>query len=223
MRVTAAMSSWNWMIGHLKERGLSPAGISCAMVLIALEQAVSGQPDSRARPDVPGGPHARGAAPTRGLRGVGGPVWAGLIPTSALFQGLRRLVVRGLVRARRSSSDACLSGTAAAPEVGPLPPGMPGRPSFRDAGRMTLSVLIVDDSHAFREISRRLLERQGLEVVGTAETLAEAVTRVAALRPRVALVDINLGRESGFDVARDRPQRRGPRYGGHPHVDPFRE
>jgi DNA-binding NarL/FixJ family response regulator len=67
---------------------------------------------------------------------------------------------------------------------------------------VTLSVLIADDSQAFREISRRLLERQGLEVVGTAETLAEAVTKVAALRPRVALVDINLGRESGFDVAR---------------------
>ena len=67
---------------------------------------------------------------------------------------------------------------------------------------MTLSVLIVDDSQAFREVARRLLERQGLEVVGTAATSAEAVAQVAALHPRVALVDINLAGESGFEVTR---------------------
>ena len=67
---------------------------------------------------------------------------------------------------------------------------------------MTLSVFIVDDSQAFREVARRLLERQGLEVVGTAATSAEAVAQVAALHPRVALVDINLAGESGFEVTR---------------------
>ena len=67
---------------------------------------------------------------------------------------------------------------------------------------MTLSILIVDDSQAFREVARRLLERQGLQVVGTAATSEEAVAQVAALHPRVALVDINLARESGFEVTR---------------------
>jgi DNA-binding NarL/FixJ family response regulator len=67
---------------------------------------------------------------------------------------------------------------------------------------VTLSILIVDDSQAFREVARRLLERQGLQVVGTAATSEEAVAQVAALHPRVALVDINLARESGFEVTR---------------------
>ncbi len=67
---------------------------------------------------------------------------------------------------------------------------------------MTLSILIVDDSPAFREVARRLLERQGLQVVGTAATSEEAVAQVAAVHPRVALVDINLARESGFEVTR---------------------
>jgi two-component system nitrate/nitrite response regulator NarL len=63
-------------------------------------------------------------------------------------------------------------------------------------------VLIVDDSGPFREVAQRLLERQGLVVVGTASTATEAVARVEALRPQVALVDINLGGTSGFDVTR---------------------
>ena len=67
---------------------------------------------------------------------------------------------------------------------------------------MTLSILIVDDSPAFREVARRLLERQGLQVVGTAATSEEAVAQVGAVHPRVALVDINLARESGFEVTR---------------------
>jgi DNA-binding NarL/FixJ family response regulator len=65
-----------------------------------------------------------------------------------------------------------------------------------------LRCLIVDDNTGFLEAARVLLDRQGLEVVGVASTGAEALRLARELRPDVVLVDINLGEESGFDVAR---------------------
>jgi DNA-binding NarL/FixJ family response regulator len=67
---------------------------------------------------------------------------------------------------------------------------------------MRLSCLIVDDNAGFLESSRALLELEGIAVVGVASSLREALRRAAELRPAVALVDLNLGAESGFDVAR---------------------
>lgn len=62
--------------------------------------------------------------------------------------------------------------------------------------------LIVDDNEHFLKSARSTLEGQGLEVVGTAHTSAEGVRQAAELRPDVVLVDISLGDESGFDLAR---------------------
>ena len=61
--------------------------------------------------------------------------------------------------------------------------------------------MIVDDSALFLEGARALLEREGVDVVGVAANSAEAVRLVEQLRPDVTLVDIDLGRESGFDLA----------------------
>ena len=72
----------------------------------------------------------------------------------------------------------------------------------RDAGNMTLRCLIVDDSRRFLDAARGLLERQGLTVVGEASTSTEALRLAAELQPDVTLVDIDLGGESGFEVAR---------------------
>jgi DNA-binding NarL/FixJ family response regulator len=47
-----------------------------------------------------------------------------------------------------------------------------------------------------------LLEREGLLVVGVARSGAEALRQAQVLRPDVVLVDVALGDESGFDVAR---------------------
>ncbi|HWH94339.1 MAG TPA: response regulator [Baekduia sp.] len=66
----------------------------------------------------------------------------------------------------------------------------------------------MDDNVGFLDAARDLLERQGVRVVGVASTSAEALVRVDETRPEVVLVDIDLGPESGFDVARlfaDRP------------------
>ena len=67
---------------------------------------------------------------------------------------------------------------------------------------MALRCLIVDDRPGFSEAARELLEGQGVTVVGLAASSAEAVRSVQKLRPDVALVDIDLGDDSGFDLAR---------------------
>jgi DNA-binding NarL/FixJ family response regulator len=67
---------------------------------------------------------------------------------------------------------------------------------------MPLRFLLVDDSDAFLEAASVLLQREGLTVVGVASNTAEALRQARALRPDVILVDIGLGEESGFDLAR---------------------
>lgn len=62
--------------------------------------------------------------------------------------------------------------------------------------------LLVDDSARFLEAARALLERSGVEVVGIASTGADAIARARELSPDVALVDLDLDGESGFDLAR---------------------
>ncbi|WP_344610060.1 response regulator [Dactylosporangium salmoneum] len=49
---------------------------------------------------------------------------------------------------------------------------------------------------------RDLLEREGIEVLGVASSFAEALRQFHDLRPDVVLVDLCLGAESGFDLAR---------------------
>jgi DNA-binding NarL/FixJ family response regulator len=65
-----------------------------------------------------------------------------------------------------------------------------------------LGVLIVDDNWLFLKAARDCLEQEGLRVVGVAVTSAEALRQVAELRPEVVLVDVMLGGESGFELAR---------------------
>jgi two-component system, NarL family, nitrate/nitrite response regulator NarL len=62
--------------------------------------------------------------------------------------------------------------------------------------------LIVDDNRRFLEAARLLLEREGLVVVGVATTGVEALRLEGELGPDVVLVDIRLGGESGFELAR---------------------
>jgi CheY-like chemotaxis protein len=65
-----------------------------------------------------------------------------------------------------------------------------------------LRCLIIDDNSGFLQAARALLEREGLRIVGVASTGAEALRCAAELHPDVTLVDIDLGGESGFELAR---------------------
>ena len=70
------------------------------------------------------------------------------------------------------------------------------------AGLVLMRCLLVDDNAAVLSSARMLLDQQGVTIVGTASTSAEALRLAAAQRPDVVLVDITLGDESGFDLAR---------------------
>jgi len=67
---------------------------------------------------------------------------------------------------------------------------------------MPISCLIADDNAAFLMAARGLLERQGIDIAGTARTSAECLNSAKKLAPQVVLVDINLGDDDGFDLAR---------------------
>ena len=63
------------------------------------------------------------------------------------------------------------------------------------------TVLIVDDHDEFRVSARALLEAEGFAVVGEAADGAQAIEAVAALRPAVVLLDIQLPGRDGLAVA----------------------
>jgi len=67
---------------------------------------------------------------------------------------------------------------------------------------MTLRSVIVDDNPAVLRAASHLLATQGVAVVGVAENGDQALALIQELAPDVVLVDIVLGPESGFDVAR---------------------
>jgi CheY-like chemotaxis protein len=79
---------------------------------------------------------------------------------------------------------------------------MPDRASCCDPEDVALRCLIVDDNDHFLAVARDLLERGGIAVVGLASTSADALAQIDDLRPDVTLIDIDLGQESGFDLAR---------------------
>jgi chemosensory pili system protein ChpA (sensor histidine kinase/response regulator) len=63
-------------------------------------------------------------------------------------------------------------------------------------------VMVVDDSLTVRRITGRLLEREGYTVV-TAKDGVDALEQMAESLPKVMLVDIEMPRMDGFDLARN--------------------
>jgi chemosensory pili system protein ChpA (sensor histidine kinase/response regulator) len=68
------------------------------------------------------------------------------------------------------------------------------------AGR-TRCVMVVDDSVTVRKVTSRLLERQGMDVI-VAKDGIEAIALLQEKRPDVMLLDIEMPRMDGFEVAR---------------------
>jgi DNA-binding NarL/FixJ family response regulator len=78
---------------------------------------------------------------------------------------------------------------------------MRGHASVADAQGVRLTCLIVDDNSQFLDGAADLLGREGIDVAGVASTGEEAVRLVSELRPDVALVDVDLGDDDGFELA----------------------
>ena len=81
---------------------------------------------------------------------------------------------------------------------------MEGRVRGREHVRVPVTVVIVvivDDHAGFRAMARRMLEAAGFEVVGEAADGETALSTVAALRPDLVLLDVQLPDLDGFAVA----------------------
>jgi len=62
--------------------------------------------------------------------------------------------------------------------------------------------MVVDDSLTVRKITSRLLEREGFQVV-TAKDGVDALEQLGDYKPDVMLLDIEMPRMDGFDLARN--------------------
>ncbi len=116
-----------------------------------------------------------------------GPQFAGVAGISgATILGDGSVVVIldlvGLVR----SQTASISMSMAAPQA--------------DAERPPC-VMVVDDSVTVRKVTSRVLERQGMDVL-VAKDGVEAVAMLAEQKPDIILLDIEMPRMDGFEVAR---------------------
>jgi DNA-binding NarL/FixJ family response regulator len=65
------------------------------------------------------------------------------------------------------------------------------------------TVFLLDDHEIVRRGLRDLFEANGLEVVGEASTAGEAMQRIPATRPEVAVLDVRLPDGNGVEVCRD--------------------
>jgi len=78
--------------------------------------------------------------------------------------------------------------------------GLNRRPD-REAIKMPLNCLLVDDSEAFLASAARLLSAEGMRIMGYATCAADAIRVAAECLPDIALVDIELGAEDGLELA----------------------
>ena len=74
---------------------------------------------------------------------------------------------------------------------------------------VSLRCLIVDDNAEFVAAARVILEGEDFTVVADASTAAEAVQTADEVHPDLVLLDIDLGHDNGFDVARQLAGRSG--------------
>ncbi|MCG8394062.1 MAG: Hpt domain-containing protein [Pseudomonadales bacterium] len=102
------------------------------------------------------------------------------------------LDIHSLIRASHVHTPALpLADTPAEPEA----------PQEQDESRRdTPLVMVTDDSVTVRKVTSRLLERNGYEVV-TAKDGMDAIAKLEDIRPDVMLLDIEMPRMDGFEVA----------------------
>ncbi|MDX1802603.1 MAG: response regulator, partial [Alcanivorax sp.] len=79
-------------------------------------------------------------------------------------------------------------------------PELPSEPQEPTPARAAPVVMVTDDSVTVRKVTSRLLERNGFEVV-TAKDGMDAIAKLEEIRPDLMLLDIEMPRMDGFEVA----------------------
>ena len=77
-------------------------------------------------------------------------------------------------------------------------------PTSASTTRSKIAVFLLDDHEVVRRGVRELLESAGdMEIVGEAGSAAEALARIPATRPQVAVLDVRLPDGNGVEVCRE--------------------
>ena len=108
---------------------------------------------------------------------------------------------------RRATGPGVVSPSAY--ELLQLPGMLRGRPACHGSA-MNVRCLVVDDNRDFLQAARKVLESGGITVVGAASSSEDALLQAKETSPDIVLVDIVLGSESGFDLARRLAAATGP-------------
>ncbi len=133
----------------------------------------------------------------------------GLAGATVLANGEIALILNPVALAARSAERAGTPATtviapATAPEAAAVPAALTST-TIRAPGTATAAapaVMVVDDSLTVRKISGRLLARHGYHVL-TAKDGVDALEQLADVMPDVMLLDIEMPRMDGFDLARN--------------------
>ncbi len=109
------------------------------------------------------------------------------VALSAVYGEQARQFRRGAAAQAGDAALACDGSSKAAPLL---------------SGGRTPLVLVVDDSITVRRVSQRLLKREGFRVALAADGL-QALERLQEEKPAVVMLDIEMPRMDGFDLARN--------------------
>jgi chemosensory pili system protein ChpA (sensor histidine kinase/response regulator) len=126
----------------------------------------------------------------------------GLAGATVLGNGEVALIINPIALAARSMERRAVSGPDLAPgDAPPLAAPATAAAAPAAASAVSAAVMVVDDSLTVRKISGRLLARHGYNVL-TAKDGVDALEQLATVLPDVMLLDIEMPRMDGFDLAR---------------------
>jgi light-regulated signal transduction histidine kinase (bacteriophytochrome) len=74
--------------------------------------------------------------------------------------------------------------------------------SAEDAGRMPKDVLVVEDNMIIALDAEDIMRKFGVSTVRSASSVAQALREISDHAPEFALLDVNLGAETSFEIAR---------------------
>jgi chemosensory pili system protein ChpA (sensor histidine kinase/response regulator) len=119
------------------------------------------------------------------VAGISGATILGTAPSSSFWMRWPCCVRRGIAYQQ--------------PRLATVDGGVGALPAAAEAKR-TRTVMVVDDSVTVRKVTSRLLERHGYEVL-LAKDGMDAIAKLEDARPDIMLLDIEMPRMDGFEVA----------------------